>query len=194
MRRWFWIPFVFCLAACSAREPEPPAFVGTPIPAGAVDGRFKLVDHHGRLRQLEDFRGKVVTLFFGYTHCPDVCPTTMSDLAKAMRLLGERKSGVQVLFVTLDPERDSQEVLAQYVPAFDPTFLGLIGDPAVVAETARQFGVFYKKQASPGRGRYTIDHGAGIYVFDKRGTLRLYLHYGQKPKDIAHDLALLANE
>ena len=140
---------------------------------------------------MQDFRGKVVALFFGYTHCPDVCPTTMSDLAKALKLLGDRRSQVQVLFVTLDPERDTQEVLTKYVPSFDPTFIGLYGDAATLGEVEKKFKVYAHKQSSAGKSGYTIDHSAGVYVFDKSGEPRLYLNYGQKPADIAHDFGLL---
>lgn len=183
-----------CLAACSAREAEEPAFVGVPVDAGVVDNRFVLLDHHGTVRRMEDFRGKVVALFFGYTHCPDVCPTTMADFAEAMSILGDRRSEVQVLFVTLDPERDTQQVLAQYVPAFDPAFLGLRGDSATVADVAKRFNIFYRRQIVGGGGRYTIDHTASVYVFDRHGVPRLGMNYGLAPKDIAHDLELLIRE
>jgi len=133
----------------------------------------------------------VVVLFFGYTHCPDVCPTTMDDLSKALKLLGQRRSEVQVLFVTLDPERDTQQVLAKYVPYFDDSFIGLYGDAATTARVAADFKVFYRKQASPGGSGYTLDHSAGMYVFDKKGKIRVYLNHGQNPQDIAHDLKVL---
>lgn len=191
---WVAVAIVLCLTACAPQHTNPPDFVGTPIVAGALDGRFDLVDHRGRARRMEDFRGKVVMLFFGYTHCPDVCPTTMVDLAKVMDLLGRDRSGVQVLFVTLDPERDTRELLAQYVPAFDPSFLGLRGDSASLEKVAKQFNVYSRRKDSSGRSGYTIDHSAGIYVFDRQGVPRLYLNYGQKPKDIAHDVELLARE
>ena len=117
-----------------------------------------------------------------------MCPTTLYDLAKALKLLGQKREQVQVLFVTLDPERDTRDVLAQYVPAFDSSFVGLYGDTATVA---RDFRIFYQKQPSGSGGAYTIDHSAGIYVFDRSGKLRIFLNNGQKPADIAHDLALL---
>ncbi len=179
------------MVACIRQPEAKPEFAGTDITGAAFESGFVLTDHNGKTRRLVDFRGKVVALFFGYTHCPDVCPTTMDELAKAVRLLGDRRSEVQVLFVTLDPERDTPQVLAKYVPSFDPGFLGLYGDAGTIAATARAFKVFYKKQDSGGKGGYTIDHTAGIYVFDKRGQPRVFLGYGQKPKDIAHDLSLL---
>lgn len=181
------------LAACSG---EPGAggeskFVGTDVSGAAFGNALALTDHHGKPRALQDYRGKVVALFFGYTHCPDVCPTTLDDLAKAVGLLGERRSDVQVLFVTLDPERDTQQVLAQYVPAFDSSFIGMYGDVATTERVAADFKVFHQKQASAGKSGYTIDHSAGVYVFDKKGALRVYLSHGQKPQDIAHDFTQL---
>lgn len=191
MRRWLLLVLLAGLLGCSAKsEPEDP-FVGVDI-RGADFGRgFDLTDHHGQVRRLEDFRGKLVALFFGYTSCPDVCPTTMDDLAKALKLLGDRRSEVQVLFITLDPERDTREKLASYLPGFDPGFLGLRGSPEQTLATASHFKVFYQKQSSGSKAGYLIDHSSGIYVFDKQGAIRLYLNYGQKPADIAHDLQLL---
>jgi len=181
------------LAGCSGERDTAAAgrFIGTDVSGAQFGGTLALTDHAGRPRSLADFRGKVVALFFGYTHCPDVCPTTMDDLAKAVRLLGDRRGQVQVLFVTLDPERDTPQVLAQYVPSFDPDFLGLYGDAETTAQVAREFKVFYQKQASGGRSGYTIDHSAGVYVFDKKGELRVYLSHGQRPEDIAHDFTQL---
>lgn len=191
--RTCWL-MLLCLmvAGCSRQQaPVVPTFVGTEI-SGAVFARdFRLTDHLGRVRGMQDYRGKVVALFFGYTHCPDVCPTTMSDLAQAMKLLGDKQSQVQVLFVTLDPERDTQQVLAKYVPSFDPTFVGLYGDAVALDKVEKDFKVYARKQPSAGRSGYTVDHSAGIYVYDKLGAPRLYLNYGQKPADIAHDLGLL---
>lgn len=192
MRRWLWV--VLCLGLFACKGPEnaaEPQFVGTDISGAAFGNALALTDHHGKARKLADFRGKVVALFFGYTHCPDVCPTTMDDMAKALKLLGEDRSQVQVLFVTLDPERDTPEVLAKYVPSFDESFIGLFGDVATTESVAKDFKLFYKKQETGGRSGYTIDHSAGIYVFDKKGAVRLFLNHGQKPQDIAHDLKKL---
>ena len=166
-------------------------FVGAEIDGHAVARDFRLTDHFGRARTMVDFRGKVVALFFGYTHCPEVCPTTLSDLAKAMTLLAGRRSHVQVLFVTLDPERDTQQVLAQYVPSFDPSFIGLRGDAAALERVEQGYKVFARRQPSAGRSGYTIDHSTGVYVFDPQGVPRLYLNYGQKPADIAHYIGVL---
>lgn len=191
MRGWLWLLLCLALMACGKQEAQEPRFVGTDISGAQFGNSLALTDHHGTPRQLTDFKGKVVALFFGYTHCPDVCPTTMDDLSKALRLLGSDRSQVQVLFVTLDPERDTQEVLAQYVPSFDESFLGLYGDVSATEQVAQDFKLFYKKQASGGNSGYTIDHSAGIYVFDKQGALRVFMNHGQKPQDIAHDLKQL---
>ena len=176
------------LGACGPDQPQTANFYATDITGADFAHDFHLTDHNGHARTLADFKGKAVALFFGYTHCPDVCPTTMADLASAMRLMGERSNDVQVLFVTLDPERDTQELLAQYVPSFDSRFLGLYGTPEQTAAVARDFKVFYAKQESAGHGGYTIDHSAGVYAFDKAGKVRLYFKYAQKPAEIAHDL------
>lgn len=163
--------------------------------SGASYGRdFRLNDHAGRERRLADFRGKAVVMFFGYTHCPDVCPTTLADMAMALGKLGADAQRVQVLFVTLDPERDTPKVLAQYVPSFDPSFLGLSGDAAATAATAREFRVFHQKRQTGGAGDYTLDHTAGTFVFDPAGRLRLFINYGQSAETVAHDLKLLLNE
>jgi protein SCO1/2 len=191
MRGWLWLLLCLALMACGKQEAQEPRFVGTDISGAQFGNPLALTDHHGTPRQLADFKGEVVALFFGYTHCPDVCPTTMDDLSKALRLLGSDRSQVQVLFVTLDPERDTQEVLAQYVPSFDESFLGLYGDVSATEQVAQDFKLFYKKQASGGNSGYTIDHSAGIYVFDKQGALRVFMNHGQKPQDIAHDLKQL---
>ncbi|MBU3600177.1 SCO family protein [Polynucleobacter sp. 30F-ANTBAC] len=153
---------------------------------------FKLVDHHGQQRQLSDFKGKLLVMFFGYTQCPDVCPTTMTEMQGVMSLLGEDASRVQVVFVTVDPERDTQELLSQYVPSFDSRFLGM--RPASAADlekVTKDFKVFYSKVPGKSATSYTIDHTAGSYVFDTKGTLRLFLKHQQGPKPIAEDLAKL---
>lgn len=191
MRSWLWLLLCLGLLSCGKPDVQEPSFAGTDISGAQFGNPLALTDHHGTPRKLADFKGKAVALFFGYTHCPDVCPTTMDDLSKALRLMGDDRSQVQVLFVTLDPERDTQEVLAQYVPSFDPGFIGLRGDPATTEQVARDFKLFYKKQASSGKSGYTIDHSAGIYVFDKKGALRVFMNHGQKPQDIAHDLKQL---
>lgn len=189
--RWFVaILFVGLLAACN--NTKTPEFRGTDITGVDFGKRLELIDHHGRPRQLTDFKGKLVVLFFGYTHCPDVCPTTLSDTASALRqLTPDEAARVQVLFVSVDPERDSLELLQQYVPYFNPTFLGLWGTPAQVAAAAKEFRVFYRKHQEPGVNGYTVDHTAGSYVLDATGRLRLLFPFALPAEDMAHDLRLL---
>ncbi len=152
---------------------------------------FAMPDHTGKMRTLADFKGKAVVVFFGYTRCPDVCPTTMAEMANVMQQLGPLAEKVQVLFVTVDPERDTPELLSKYVPSFDPRFLGLVGDKAQTEKIAKDFRVFYQKAAGKEPGSYTMDHTAGSYIFDPQGRLRLFVRHGQGPEPIAHDLKLL---
>lgn len=181
-------------AGCGQSDPPtpPPAqFQATDI-TGAPWGRdFRLIDHTGKTRTLADFRGKLVALFFGYTHCPDVCPTTLSDFATAIRELGAEGEKVQVIFVTVDPERDTPELLARYVPSFNPGFLGMMAAPGELAVLAKEFKVVYQKSSVKSATSYLIDHSAGTYVFDTTGQLRLHIAYGAGPKAIAQDLAAL---
>ncbi len=167
-------------------------FKGTDITGAPFGQQLELTDHNGVRRSLKDFRGKLVVLFFGYTHCPDVCPTTLSDVAQALRQMPAEEVGkVQVLFVTVDPERDTPEMLKAYVPYFHPAFLGLYGTPGEIARAAKEFKVAYQKHVEPGAAGYLVDHTAGSYVLDGRGRLRLYLPFGHPPQDIAHDLKTL---
>jgi protein SCO1/2 len=152
---------------------------------------FTLTDHTGKQRSLSDFKGKAVVVFFGYTHCPDVCPTTMAEMAGVMKELGPLADKVQVLFITVDPERDTQELLSKYVPAFDPRFIGLTGDKAAIDKVAKEFKVFYQKVPGKEPGSYTMDHTAGSYVFDPQGRIRLFITLGQGVQPIVHDLKLL---
>jgi protein SCO1/2 len=152
---------------------------------------FALTDHTGKPRTLADYKGKVVVVFFGYTQCPDVCPTTMAEMAGVMQKLGPQADQVQVLFITLDPERDTQPLLASYVPAFDKRFVGLYGTPEQTAKTAKDFKVFYSKVPGKDPGSYTIDHMAGSYVFDKDGRLRLFIRHGGNADSIVHDIRQL---
>jgi protein SCO1/2 len=183
--------FALGLAACS---PTAPKFEGADVTGVSFGRDFRLTDHNGQPRSLADFRGKAVVIFFGYTHCPDYCPTTLSELAAAMTKLGTDASRVQVLFVTIDPERDTRELLAQYVPAFNPTFLGLYGDATATAATAKEFKVLYQKEPGPTPDSYTMDHSAGTFIYDPRGRLRVFEAYGKGPDVLAHDLrAVLAS-
>jgi protein SCO1/2 len=152
---------------------------------------FSLTDHTGKPRTLADYKGKVAIVFFGYTQCPDVCPTTMAEMASVMQKLGPQADQVQVLFITLDPERDTPQLLASYVPAFDKRFVGLYGTPEQTAKTAKDFKVFYSKVPGTAPGSYTIDHMAGSYVFDRDGRLRLFIRHGGSADAIVHDVRQL---
>jgi protein SCO1/2 len=179
---------VLAMTACS---PSAPKFEGSDV-TGIEYGRdFRLTDHSGKPRTLADFRGKVVVLFFGYTQCPDVCPTTLAELAAAMQKLGPDAGRVQVLFVTVDPERDTADLLARYVPAFNSSFLGLYGDAAATAATAKEFRILYQKQPGPTPGTYSVDHSAGTFIFDAEGRLRVFESYGRGPEVFAHDIRVL---
>jgi protein SCO1/2 len=187
---WALVLVLAALAGCGKGEPR---FQLTDVTGADFGKELNLTDHHGKARTLQDFRGKVVVVFFGFTHCPDVCPTTMNDLALVMKELGPDAQRVQVLFVTVDPERDTPQVLAQYVPAFHPSFLGLHGNAEATARAAKSFKVFYQKQPQAG-GSYTVDHAAGTYILDQEGRLRLFGQYGAGPQTLLHDIrALLAS-
>jgi protein SCO1 len=173
------------LAACS---PQGPKFQSSDITGSPFGRDFALTDHTGKPRTLADFRDKAVVVFFGYTQCPDVCPTTLAALSEAMKKLGADADRVQVLFVTVDPERDTADLLSHYVPAFDPRFLGLRGDADSIARTAKEFKVLYQKQPGKAPGSYTMDHSSGTFIFDPQGRLRLYVGNAQGPDVFAHDL------
>jgi len=161
---------------------------------GAPMGRsLSLIDHNGIPRTLADFRGKAVLVNFGYTQCPDVCPTTLADLASAVRKLGAEGERVQVLFVTVDPKRDTRELLGKYVPAFDPRFLGLRGDAEATARVTKEFRVYAAEREGKTPESYTVEHSAQTFAFDPQGRLRLVIAYGAPPDDIAADLRLLLN-
>lgn len=186
-----FLMFAALLAGCDKINNRPPSFQNTDLTGLDYAKDFALTDHNGKPRTLADFKGKVVIVFFGYTQCPDVCPTTMVEMANVIKELGPAGKDVQVLFVTIDPERDTRELLAQYVPAFNPTFLGLYGDAAATARTAKEFKVFYAKVPGAAPGSYSMDHTAGSYVFDRNGKLRLFLRHGKGPAAIVPDLRQL---
>ena len=174
------------LAACSPK----PEFKNIDITGGTAFGKdFSLLDPDGKLRTLNDFKGKVVVMFFGYTQCPDVCPTTLTEMQQVMTLLGPQSDKVQVLFVTVDPERDTATILKQYVPSFDARFLGLRpADEVALEKVTKDFKIYYKKVPGTSPGSYTIDHTAGSYAFDPEGRLRLYIKHAQGPETLVHDL------
>ncbi len=176
------------LAGCS---PKPVSFNATDITGGSFDPAFELTDHTGAKRSLADFRGKVVTVFFGFTQCPDVCPTTLIEMKEVMALLGDDAERVQALFITVDPARDTPEVLGAYVPAFDPRFLGLYGDEAEIAKVARGYRVFYEKVPGSTPDNYQINHTAASYVIDPQGEIRLFVKHGEGAEAFAEDIRRL---
>jgi protein SCO1/2 len=176
---------VLTLAACS---PGGPKFKSSDVTGASFGRDFSLQDPSGKTRTLADFRGKAVVVFFGYTQCPDVCPTTLSSLAETMKLLGPDADRVQVIFITVDPERDTPALLAEYVPAFDKRFLGLSGDAEATERVAKEFKVIYQKQPGATPTTYTMDHSAGLFVFDPQGRLRLYARHGEGADALAGDL------
>lgn len=181
------------LTACDkVFSPARGPFNAIDVTGGEMGGELRLTGHDGKPRSLADFRGKVVVVAFGFTHCPDVCPTTLSDLAAARKELGDKAGDVQVLFVTVDPKRDTQQLLAQYVPAFDPTFVGLSGDAAATQRVTKDFHVYAQERAGKD-GEYTVDHSAQSFVFDRQGKVRLLISPGTAPKAIASDLRVLLN-
>lgn len=186
------------LAGChdnkaAAPSAPPPAFTNTDVTGLAYAQDFSLQDFNGKLRTMADFKGKAVVIFFGYTQCPDVCPTTMYDLANVMKQLGPQADKVQVLFITVDPERDTAELLSKYVPAFDPRFLGLRGDMAETKKVTGDFKVFYQKVPGKEPGSYSMDHSAGLYIYDPQGRIRLYARGTQDTAALVHDLKILLN-
>ena len=174
------------LIACSPK----PSFKNVDITGSKAFGNdFSLLDPDGKVRTLSDFKGKAVVIFFGYTQCPDVCPTTLTEMQQVMTLLGPQADKVQVLFITVDPDRDTAAILKQYVPAFDKRFLGLRpADQAALEKVAKDFMIYYKQVPGTSAGSYTIDHTAGSYAFDPEGRLRLYIKHAQGPEILAQDL------
>lgn len=189
-------------AACSPAIETPPSFQGTDISAVQWGRGFDLTDHTGRRRTLADFKGKVVLLFFGFTNCPDACPTALAEMAQVVKQVGADR--VQGLFVTVDPERDTLEKLAGYVPAFHPSFLGLRGSPEQTAQVAKEFKIYFQAQKADkgshaghgaGQGSYMVDHSTGIYVFDTQGRARLYIRANDRSVGaMVHDVKLLLRQ
>ncbi len=196
-RRRFNLAFVlgaclFCGGLLAGCKNEAPSFKSTDI-TGADYGKSLTLTNAstGKPVSLEDFRGKVVLLFFGFTHCPDVCPTTLLKAAEVRKQLGGDAERMQVLFVTVDPERDSAEVLSKYVPAFDPSFIGLRGDQAETNKAAREFKVFFQKVPNRDGSSYNVDHTAASYILDPEGRLRLFVRHTQPVEEIVSDLRQL---
>ena len=183
------------LAACDGWPGSSrPAFKSIDITGAEYARELDLPDPSGQRRRIGDFAGQVVVVFFGYTHCPDVCPTTMVELAQARKALGADGARVQGVFVTVDPERDTPELLRTYVENFGAGFVGLRGSPDETRGVAREFKVFYSKVPGRTASSYTVDHTAGSYVFDTRGRVRLFTRYGSGVEALTHDLKLLLAE
>ncbi|MBX6317635.1 SCO family protein [Pigmentiphaga sp.] len=175
------------LAACE----KAPSFHSTDVSGADLGADLSLPDFDGRPRALQDFKGKVLVVFFGFVQCPDVCPTTLADLAQVKAQLGPDGDRLQVVFVTVDPERDTPEILKAYVTQFDPSFLGLRGDPEATARVAKSFRVFYAKVPGKEPGSYTMDHTAGIYIYDPEGRLRLFARHNTGVDALASDIKQL---
>jgi protein SCO1/2 len=176
------------LGACSESKPQ---FASIDVTGANYAKNFELTDHNGQVRHLTDFAGKIVVMFFGYTQCPDVCPTSMAELAEVKKALGKDGGKLQGLFVTVDPERDKPEMLKAYMANFDPTFLALTTTPEKLAELAKDYKVYYKKVDGKTPTSYTMDHSAGSYVYDTKGQLRLFTRYGSGPAALVADIKLL---
>ncbi len=179
------------LSACSEKKTE---FRGVDITGADYARDVPLTDHNGQKRSLKDFRGKVVVVFFGYTQCPDVCPTSMQELAEVKQMLGQDGDRLQGIFVTVDPERDTPPVLKAYMANFDPSFLALSGTPEEIAAVAKDFKIYFKKVDGKTPTSYTMDHSAGSYVYDTAGRLRVYNRYGSGAQALAADVRALLQE
>lgn len=179
------------LQACSDSKP---AFSGIDITGADYATGFSLTDHNGQPRTLADFKGKVVVIFFGFTQCPDVCPTSMVEMAEAKRLLGPDGERFQGLFVSIDPERDTPGIMREYMASFDPSFLALYAAPDALPELAKAYRIYYKKVPGPTPTSYTMDHSAGSYVYDPQGRVRLYNRYGSGAQALANDIRLLLDQ
>ncbi len=179
------------LAAC--KDAMPP-FSAVDVTGAQYAKNFELADQNGQVRHLQDFAGKVVVLFFGYTQCPDVCPTTMTELAEVKKALGRNGDRLQVLFVTVDPQRDTPEVLKGYMANFDPTFLALRPTSQQLETLAKEFKVYYKKVDGTTATSYTMDHSAGSYVYDTKGQLRLFTRYGTGVQALTSDIQILLKQ
>jgi protein SCO1 len=178
-------------ALMSGCLPSKPQFRAIDITGADYARQFSLLDQHGQRRSLSDFKGQLVVVFFGFAQCPDVCPTAMAELAQVKAALGPDGRRLQGVFITVDPERDTQEVLKAYMASFDPSFVALRPDLAELPAVAREFKIYYKKVEGKTPTSYTMDHSAGSYVFDTQGRVRLYTRHGSGAEALVHDLKLL---
>ena len=179
------------ISGCSESKP---AFTSIDVTGADYAKGFELTDHNGQVRHLTDFAGKIVVVFFGYTQCPDVCPTSMAELAEVKKALGVNGDKLQGIFVTVDPARDTPALLKAYMANFDPTFLAMYSSPDQLTALAKDFKVYYKKVDGKTPTSYTMDHSAGSYVFDTQGQLRLFTRYGTGPAALTADIGLLLKE
>jgi len=176
------------LMACS---PETTPFKSTDVTGASFAKDLRLKDHHGNLKTMKDFKGKIAVVFFGFTQCPDVCPTSMTTMAEVKRLLGAQGDRLQVLFITVDPERDTQLLLKDYMANFDPSFIALRPEPDELKGVASDFKIYFKKVSGSTPTSYTMDHSAGKYIFDTEGRVRLFSAYGTDAATIASDIQIL---
>ncbi|MDZ7866778.1 SCO family protein [Acidovorax sp.] len=179
------------LTACFDKKGQALQFRGVDVTGADYARDLPLTDHNGQARSMKDFAGKVVVVFFGFTQCPDVCPTAMAELAEVKKALGKDGDRLQGLFVTVDPERDTPEVLKAYMANFDPSFLALRGTPEQLAAVAKDFKIYYKKVEGKTPTSYTMDHSAGSYVYDPAGRLRIYNRYGSGAQALTEDVRAL---
>lgn len=183
-----------CERAAGPAADQRPAFKAVDITGAAYAGELTLPDIEGRARSLAEFKGQLVVVFFGFAQCPDVCPTTLQDLAMVREALAAEGARLQGIFVTVDPERDTSEVLKAYVQNYGADFIALRGTPEATRAMAKDFKVFYGKVPGKTEGSYTIDHTAGAYVYDTQGRIRLFTRYGSGTEALLHDLRLLLAE
>ena len=189
-----WMVLALVLSGCGPQaQTGAPKFQLTDVTGAPFGKSLALTDHTGKPRTLADFQGKVIVLFFGFTQCPDICPTTLAEMAKVVKELGPDGNKVQVLFVSVDPERDTQALLSQYVTAFNPTFLGLRGDADATLKAAKEFKVYVQKQP-PKNGNYSVDHSAGTFVLDQRGQLRLFAQHNAGAQALIGDIRTLLKQ
>ena len=187
----FGLALVCGLTLFGACSPDTPKFNAIDVTGANYAKGFSLKDQIGQERKLTDFKGKVVVVFFGYTQCPDVCPTTMTELVEVKRLLGANGKKLQAIFITVDPARDTAELLNAYVTNFDSSFVALIPTPEQLVEVAKEFKIYYKKVDGKTPTSYTMEHSAGSYIFDAQGQVRLFSRYGSGAQAIAQDIAVL---
>lgn len=190
-RAWQSACMVVLLLGLWACSPDQPQFKAIDVTGANYAQGFTLTDHHQQRRSLSDFKGKVVVVFFGYTQCPDVCPTSLGELVEVKRLLGPQADKLQAVFVTVDPERDTAELLKAYMANFDPSFVAFVPTPDELVQVAKDFKIYYKKVEGKTPTSYTLDHSAGSYVYDTQGRLRLYSRYGGGASALAQDISVL---